>query len=119
MAMERAGYKFEPENWDAEFSFVPISVLYQTYRNFIASKTHRHCEDPPPDDLNIRSFGAALRHVWTIDDLVGENEGTDVYRTRRWYHGKQQWGYLAVTGPEALNVQYKPGRPSDDSRIDD
>lgn len=96
-ALDEAGYKHDPY---AIRSFVPTRVLYREYIAYIRSKPYRHLNDDPPDDLSIKQFGAALNRAWC--------EPQRVYRT---WHGKRCWGYVGVTGPEAIETRDEPGRP--------
>ena len=99
MALRKGGYKREPQEIT---SFVPTIVLFQVYHRYIGGLQYRIYEDELPQDLGIRPFGAALNRVYDLDR--GE-------RLQRRWHGKKCWGYIGITGPEAILTRDEPGRP--------
>ena len=105
-AIEDAGYQYDHNNLT---SFVPTSKLFGVYRQWISGKTYRQSQDQPPEDLNLKQFGFALRWIYNVADR----------KTRRRYHGSQEYGYLGFVGPDSLETYSWPGRPTNESRIKD
>jgi hypothetical protein len=91
--------------------FVPTSVLYQAYRDYVGQFT-RYPDDPAT--LNTRQFGAALLRVFPDLDEWDEDLKRNPNRVQRRYHGKKKWGYLGVKGPLSIRTQDEPGRPRRD-----
>jgi hypothetical protein len=84
-------------------TFVPVKVLYRVYREHVAGRQYR---EPGVRTLNHLEFGAAIRRIFPLVE-----DGPDPFFVRRSYHGRAEWGYLGLTGPECILSNATKGRP--------
>jgi hypothetical protein len=91
----------DPENPDLRY-FTPTRILYEKYRRWYCQIDSRWAD--APQLLTEEQFGSALRQVYPPLREYGR-------RVRRSYHGKREWGYLGLKGPDAIISIDRRGRP--------
>jgi len=77
--------------------WVPTSALWRAYCDWRACYRWRRDDEQAPA-LTVRQFGRAVRRVFP-----------GVHRCKRSFHGKQQWGYATLCGPESVVTRQPRG----------
>jgi hypothetical protein len=95
--------EFEGDPWNPDLRyFTPTRILYEKYRQWYCQIDWRWAD--APSLLTEEQFGSALRQVFPQLRDYGR-------RVRRSYHGKREWGFLGLRGPDAIISTDRRGRP--------
>lgn len=89
----------------SEQDWTPTAALWRSYRDWWGLNRWRIDPDLPAR-LTVRQFGRAVRRIFA-----------GACRRKRSFHGKPQWGYSRLSGPESVSTPLPKGQKKKPARV--